>query len=341
MAEFTRDITRVDGHIVQIGDCDNGRFLKLHPCYSTDGSALEEDQLSHDHLVAAIGSLLGRPNARISDNEPVDSHVVRRLAGASYDPEQCAVFPGASSKVGEAERLATPIVSDCREGLRLAAYPDFGLFIYKSSRLYLAIRCGRGDINKIGNHAHNDNLSFEMAFDGNVLITDPGTYVYTPLPHMRNRFRSTSMHNTLVIDGKEQNDWKEGREGLFLLRDRSNPRVITSQPTHFIGEHSGFGACHRREMRITQNGIEACDHFEGEGAKKVLFHVPPSLNVSLSPRGTGVDLSSHSHTYTLLSVGGEWSIADSYHSNGYGLLARSHVIFLKTESHRIEWTINV
>ncbi len=25
--------TRPDGHIVQIGDCDNGRFLKLHPSY--------------------------------------------------------------------------------------------------------------------------------------------------------------------------------------------------------------------------------------------------------------------------------------------------------------------
>ena len=106
---------------------------------------------------------------------------------------------------------------DLREGLRLAAYPNFGLFIYKSPRVYFAIRCGRGDINQIGNHAHNDNLSFELALDGNSLITDPGTYVYTPSPDMRNRFRSTAMHNTLVIDGREQNDWSEGREGLFFL----------------------------------------------------------------------------------------------------------------------------
>ena len=36
MAEFTRDITSTDGHVVQIGDCDNGRFLKLHPSYTTE-----------------------------------------------------------------------------------------------------------------------------------------------------------------------------------------------------------------------------------------------------------------------------------------------------------------
>ncbi len=344
MAEFTRDITRPDGHVVQIGDCDNGRFLKLHPSYTTDDPRCEEDQLDHGHLISAIGALLDAPNPQIGDKrEHVDSYVVRRLAKGSRDrsdpePVPCSTrTPSEENTAGEASALS----GDLRKGLRVAAYPDFGLFVYKSPRVYLAIRCGRGDVNQIGNHAHNDILSFELAFDGNVLVTDPGTYVYTPLPNMRNRFRSTSMHNSLVIDGREQNDWKEGREGLFLLRDRSSPKVIACQPTHFLGEHSGFGSSHRREMRITQNGIHACDQYAVEGAKQVLFHVPPSLRVTLSSDPTRVDLICNSHTYRLSSAGGEWSIADSYHSNGYGLLARTHVISLKTESRCIEWTIKV
>jgi uncharacterized heparinase superfamily protein len=94
-------------------------------------------------------------------------------------------------------------------------------------------------------------------------------------------------------------------------------------------------------MRITKNGIHACDQYAVEGAKQVLFHVPPSLRVTLSSDPTRVDLICNSHTYRLSSAGGEWSIADSYHSNGYGLLARTHVISLKTESRCIEWTIKV
>ncbi len=342
MAQFTRHTTRPDGHIVQIGDCDNGRFLKLHPSYVPNDPQLPEDQLDHSHLASAIGALLDAPTAQSGAKcEHVDSYVVRHLVKESRYGSGTSPAQPQPTTVGDASGEVASTPGDLREGLRLAAYPSFGLFIYKSPRVYFAIRCGRGDINQIGNHAHNDNLSFELALDGNSLITDPGTYVYTPSPDMRNRFRSTVMHNTLVIDGREQNDWSEGREGLFSLRDRSNPRVIACQLTHFVGEHSGFGSPHRREVRIMQSGIQARDHCEVEGIKKVLFHVSPSLNVSVARNSTSVDLINDSHTYRLSSADGEWSIADSYYSHGYGSLTRTPVITLQTASHSVEWAIEV
>ena len=342
MAQFTRHTTRPDGHIVQIGDCDNGRFLKLHPSYVPNDPQLPEEQLDHSHLASAIGALLDAPTAQSGAKcEHVDSYVVRRLVKESRYGSGTSPAQPQPTTVGDVSGEVASTPGDLREGLRLAAYPNFGLFIYKSPRVYFAIRCGRGDINQIGNHAHNDNLSFELALDGNSLITDPGTYVYTPSPDMRNRFRSTAMHNTLVIDGREQNDWSEGREGLFFLRDRSNPRVIACQLTHFVGEHSGFGSPHRREVRIMQSGIQARDHCEVEGIKKVLFHVSPSLNVSVARNSTSVDLINDSHTYRLSSVDGEWSIADSYYSHGYGSLTRTPVIALQTASHSVEWAIEV
>jgi heparinase II/III-like protein len=340
MAQFSEEIARPDERITQVGDCDNGRFLKLHPSYRTHGSALEEDQLNHSHLVAAIRSLLNTPDVPIGDNEPVDSHVVRRLAaGTRYAPEQDRVSSRTSLEVGEPPELTASIAGDYREGLRRAAYPHFGLFIYKSSRLYLAIRCGRGDLNKIGNHAHNDNLSFELALDGNPIITDPGTYVYTPLLNMRNRFRSTAMHNTLMIAGREQNGWREGREGLFALKDRSNPKVRACESTFFSGEHFGFGVPHRRELWIRENGIQGRDHCELEGVKTILFHLPPSCKVSGGRDASSVELTSGGHTYRLSSVDGELSIADSYHSDGYGSLAHTHVVSLKTMLDTVEWIV--
>ena len=42
--------------------------------------------------------------------------------------------------------------------------------------------------------------------NGEDIIVDPGTYVYTPYPEWRNKFRSTAFHNTIKIDNREQSD---------------------------------------------------------------------------------------------------------------------------------------
>ena len=90
-----------------------------------------------------------------------------------------------------------------------------------------------------------------------------------------------------------------------------------------------------------QSVIQARDHCEAEGIKKVLFHVSPSLNVSVARNSTSVDLINDSHTYRLSSADGEWSMADSYYSHGYGSLTRTSVIALQTASHSVEWAIEV
>ena len=62
MAEFTLDCTRPDGQVIQIGDNDNGRFLKLV-------QTVPEDFLDHRHLVAALNGILCRSDleAAIAD----------------------------------------------------------------------------------------------------------------------------------------------------------------------------------------------------------------------------------------------------------------------------------
>ncbi len=57
-----------------------------------------------------------------------------------------------------------------------------------------------------GNHGHLDLLNIEVAAYGRSLIVDPGRYTYDesgPL-NWRVHFRSTSAHNTVVVDGKNQ-----------------------------------------------------------------------------------------------------------------------------------------
>lgn len=83
----------------------------------------------------------------------------------------------------------------CQE-ITLRAYPDFGLYLYTSPRIYLAIRCWPGRRPFQTGHMHNDQLSIELVIEGREVILDPGTYLYTPCPDLRNRYRSVSAHFT-------------------------------------------------------------------------------------------------------------------------------------------------
>ena len=61
-----------------------------------------------------------------------------------------------------------------------------------------------------GNHGHFDCLNFELAAFGRSLVVDPGRYTYSEAPigdspeNWRVRFRSTAVHNTVCVDGRNQ-----------------------------------------------------------------------------------------------------------------------------------------
>ena len=55
-----------------------------------------------------------------------------------------------------------------------------------------------------GGHAHADASSVTLSVRGQPLLIDPGTACYTSDPELRDRFRSTRYHNTLMVDGRPQ-----------------------------------------------------------------------------------------------------------------------------------------
>ena len=101
--------------------------------------------------------------------------------------------------------------------LEVIGYFHSNFYIFRSTRLFLAINAMANGQNGNGGHCHNDKLSFELNFDGEDIIVDPGTYVYTPVSTLRNLFRSVKYHNTMVVRDVEQNKWKDGIKGLFSL----------------------------------------------------------------------------------------------------------------------------
>ena len=116
-----------------------------------------------------------------------------------------------------------------------------------------------------GWHAHNDQLSFELALGGTPLVVDPGSYLYTGDPAARNLFRSTAFHATVAVGGAEQNDLSPVE--LFRLSDRTTAHCTVWEPPVFEGTHTGFpaleGVRHTRRFELGDGELQITDTIDG------------------------------------------------------------------------------
>lgn len=240
MARFTLGMTKPGGRIAQIGDNDSGRFFKLQPAYD---AALAEDDLDHRHLLGCLGGLLGRDDLKAASGPfALDGWIARALAGRALG-EAGAVpsrpWPRLDAFPEGGRRIELiPGGSGLLDGLECLAWPDFGYWLLRSSRLWLGIRCGAIGQHGRGGHAHNDQLAVELCLDGVEWIADPGTFVYTPHPAERDRYRSARAHFV-----PRRGEAEPGRLdlGLFWLGDEAKARCLHFGPEGFVGEHRGYG----------------------------------------------------------------------------------------------------
>ncbi len=160
--------------------------------------------------------------------------------------------------------------------------------------LYMIADCVPVDSRAPSGHKHNSRLSFELFVQGKSFIIDPGAYLYTADKDMRNFFRSTGYHNTVVVDDEEQNRFDENE--LFNMgldaATRINRWQVTREHDILDAEHSGYGRLknpiiHRRQIFF--NKVEGYwvikDILIGEGNHKfdLYFHLAP-LEVELDNR---------------------------------------------------------
>ncbi|CAN5659524.1 alginate lyase family protein [soil metagenome] len=84
------------------------------------------------------------------------------------------------------------------------ALPDSGYYVSRTTEGdHLVFDAGPHGFRN-GGHAHSDALAIVASVGGTPLFVDPGTATYTMDPALRDRFRSTAMHNTVVINGTAQ-----------------------------------------------------------------------------------------------------------------------------------------
>jgi uncharacterized heparinase superfamily protein len=147
---------------------------------------------------------------------------------------------------------------------------------------HLIFDCGaHGFLN--GGHAHADALSIVLTVGGRPLLVDPGTATYTMDPERRDRFRSTAMHNTVVVDGRSQSV----PSGPFHWRTRVDARCTGWTPAadgdRIAGRHDGYApVLHERQVTAAHGtGWVIVDRLMGEGSVRAaaMWHIHPSWRI--------------------------------------------------------------
>ena len=231
LARFARTIADDRGHLARIGDDDGGQLFPICGRDSADAS----------DTLALAAWLLGDPSLAVGPA-----------------PEETAWMSGGAAAIAVARRTATPIPS--------TTLGDSGYTVCRTGRGdHLVLDTGpHGYLN--GGHAHADALSMTLTVAGRPLLVDPGTACYTIDPSRRDRFRSTRLHNTLVLDGREQSEpagpfhWASAAAGSRLA-------WCTSPGFDYVeGTHDGYAPLvHRRAVFSRPGCWIVADRVLGDG----------------------------------------------------------------------------
>ena len=145
-------------------------------------------------------------------------------------------------------------------------------------------------------HTHCDLLSYELVLGGQRVVVDTGVYGYQA-SERRAECRSTTAHNTIVVDGCEQSEiWGEFRVAR-RARKLSGSAEVGPETCEISGAYSGFFSgswsprplfVHRRQISVKLSkdafsAIHIADKIEGTGHHQVenLVHFHPAIKASL------------------------------------------------------------
>ncbi len=217
---------------------------------------------------------------------------------------------------------------------------EAGIAVMKNERDYLIVsnsepsRYIEYGKSFIPTHTHNDKLSFELTMNGCDIIVDPGTYVYSSDPERRNEFRSTLKHNTVLVDGEEQNELV--KDNVFAIIKNVNIEKLMVDDGSFVckGAYTTIreGLSHERTFHLGSNELTINDFLrkEGTGHRCVTsFHLAKGIGIKEVKEDSVVFANGKGDRYIIRIVNGdgvEVSIDDDTISPTYGILVNTKTI---------------
>jgi hypothetical protein len=311
MYRFLNTVASTSGELPQVGDCDDGRtellvddLRQMMLC-----PVAERNSLRVPHLLG-LGQRLFGEGAGPGDD------------AAWYGLTDTTQIPYFQPQINPGSACAIKVLAKSGIGVLQQGFAEL---------LFFAIPNG---IFGKGSHTHNDKLSFVLRVGGQEVLCDSGTGCYTRDGATRNRFRSTTAHNTLLIDGAEQNPIDTGPRGLFILGNKAAVSQIQKGREargHFLrASHTGYcslGVTHTRTIRVLDGepAFVIEDELDGDGVHdfELNLQLTPNRSAEVAPAESGILCRIRGDRQVQLCVTGptglQGSILPSLISTSYGV----------------------
>lgn len=267
---FTQTIIKHNDEIVQIGDNDSGRLIKLSPLL-VFRDEFEENLLNHSSILSAISGLYNTDRFDKSVHVcPLEYSFIRVLSKKKIaEPENGGRQVIPYSEQCDIKELAKKYAFSHKKTLyrddngtllneqgNVYYYDKFGVLVYRNRRVFLSVCIPPTKKPVLTGHRHNDALSVEIMVDGQYITRDPGNYIYTSAPELRNKFRSVYAHNTIHVNNVEQNHF----QGTFGMKYVTGGELISCDERAIIVKANYKNIEHVRVIQIDTDAIAIEDY---------------------------------------------------------------------------------
>jgi hypothetical protein len=257
--EFSMYMTRPDGLVPMIGDGDEGKAIDL----------LQNSIWDFRPLLAIGAALFQRED-------------FKAMAGP-FPPDAAWLLGIEGWKKYESLRDRTP--KEDSKVLRESGYCIMRTGWDHQSH-YLNFDCGeiaagvpKGDIPSAA-HGHADALSIEVAAYGVPVLVDPGFYTYNGNEQWHRYFRETDAHNTVVVDGCSQAEYRGRLKWSHAPDTKLHHAIVTKMFDYAESSHDGYSrlirpVVHRRAVVFLKPDYWLIrDELWGEGEHRIdrYFH---------------------------------------------------------------------
>lgn len=157
------------------------------------------------------------------------------------------------------------------------SFPDGGVTIVRFDEGHgvLAFDHGPLGFGRLAAHGHADALSVQLYVDGEPVLIDPGTFIYNGDRRMRDKFRSTRVHNTVCVGGGDQSE----ALGPFLWGRRANVSGFALEECDgciiMSAEHDGYSPVRtRRTVEVRGANVVITDEVDDKQDAMTYWHLP-------------------------------------------------------------------
>jgi hypothetical protein len=272
--EFSMHITRPDGSVPMIGDGDEGKAIDL----------LQTSIWDFRPFLAIAAVLFGRGD-------------FKAVAG-SFPPDAAWLLGREGLDRYDALREAKP-----EENSRMLTESGYCIMRtgWDCQSHYLNFDCGEiaagvssEDISSAA-HGHADALSIEVSAYGVPILVDPGFYTYNGAEKWHRYFRETKAHNTVVVDGCSQAEYRGRLKWSRAPEVRLEHCMLSTAFDCVEASHNGYlrlaqPVVHRRAVVFLKPDYWLIrDELWGEGEHQIdrYFHFS-AVEITLQGDGTSI-----------------------------------------------------